>query len=161
MYRGSYKGLMGKPCATMNTTIKTFHNERRKKMNPVEEFIEEFIEEGTEDDYIKAIDLFKTYTKWAIINNKYKCTNTRFGLEFTAKFPNKEHKRDGNYYIGCKLKKPIKYFEGDNNMTPAEKEDIVIKLNEIRLGLKTKAATNETAAEVRDLINTIISILTK
>lgn len=46
-------------------------------------------------------------------------------------------------------------------MTPAEKEEIVIKLNDIRLGLKEKAATDETAAEVRDLINTIIQLLIK
>ena len=51
--------------------------------------------------------------------------------------------------------------ERRNNMTPNEREELIIKFNEIRLGLREKAATNETAAEVRDLIDTIINILTK
>lgn len=46
-------------------------------------------------------------------------------------------------------------------MTPAEKEEIIMKLNEIRLGINKKADVDETAAEVRDLINTIIQLLIK
>lgn len=46
-------------------------------------------------------------------------------------------------------------------MTQKEREELVIKLNDIRLGLKKSSTTDETSAEIVDLINTILSILTK
>lgn len=129
-------------------------------MNPVEEFIEECLEEGTSDERLKAIDLFMMYLRWATINNKFKCTNTRFGIEMTRKFK-KIKKESGSYYTECKLKKPIKYFEGETKMSAEEKEEIVVRINDIRSKLGYRATVDETAAEVRDLLNTIINILTK
>ena len=129
-------------------------------MNPVEEFINECVEEGTLNEYISAIDLYMIYLKWATENNKYQCTNTRFGIEMSKHFK-KIKKREGNFYMECKLKKPIKYFEKESKMSPAEKEDIIIRMNDAYMKLGNKAATDETAAEVRDLIDTIISLLIK
>ena len=129
-------------------------------MNPVEEFIEECLEEGTTYDNLKAIDLYMMYLKWATTNNKFECTNTRFGIEMTRKFK-KVKREDGSYYMGCKLKVPIKYFGKEIELTAGEKEEIIVRLNDIRIKLGYKAAVNETAAEVRDLINTIIQLLIK
>jgi len=46
-------------------------------------------------------------------------------------------------------------------MTPAEKEEIIVRLNYVYMKIGNKAAVDETAAEVRDLINTIIQLLIK
>jgi hypothetical protein len=144
----------------MHKTNKTHHKRKEIKMNPVEEFITECIEEGSQDDYLKAIDLYMMYLKWATTNKKFKCTNTRFGIEMTRYFK-KLKKREGYFYTECKLKKPIKYFEGETKMSAEEKEEIIVRLNDVYMKLGYRAATDETAAEVRDLINTIIQLLIK
>lgn len=45
-------------------------------------------------------------------------------------------------------------------MTPAEKEALIVKFNDIKLSLNNKNNT-EDVLEIKDLINTIIEILIK
>lgn len=73
------------------------------KIDPIYEFMNENIRTGNSYDEIKGIDLYNAYTKWAIENNKFLCTNTRFGLEFSKHFK-KIKRHDGVYYNRCIMK---------------------------------------------------------
>ncbi|MBO7691485.1 MAG: hypothetical protein J6T10_02485 [Methanobrevibacter sp.] len=77
--------------------------EYREEMDVLAKFIEDCIVEGNSYDTIKASELYEVYCEWARSNNEYCHTNTRFGKEFSLRFPGKIKKEDGSHYKECKL----------------------------------------------------------
>ena len=85
------------------TCISQASEEYREEMDVLAKFIDDCIEDGTEQDLIKANELYEIYCEWAKTNNEYCHTNTRFGKEFLIRYPNKIKRNDGAYYKNCKL----------------------------------------------------------
>lgn len=83
--------------------IQEASDEYREEMDVLSKFVADCIEEGSSSDKIKANELYEIYCNWANNNNEYCHTNTRFGKEFSLRFPEKEKMRDGFYYKNCKL----------------------------------------------------------
>lgn len=128
--RGPYRKLMGTPGKTRQPAQ---HDHTQKEVKPVENAnpIEEFIKRELTDAVvyvgIKAEELYKAYDKWAILHNKPRCSNTRFGTE-ASKILSKIRRNDGAYYMAVQFKSKrinpytmeakiyndlINYYDGD------------------------------------------------
>jgi len=92
------EGLTEKP-----ECIAQASEEYREEMDVLAKFIDDCIIPGDVMDMIKASELYDVYCEWARSNNEYCHTNTRFGKEFSIKYPGKIKKEDGSYYKECKL----------------------------------------------------------
>lgn len=89
--------------------IKDQRKEYRTEMDAVEAFIED---RCVRDDFahVQAKTLYQEYREWAIDNNQYLMSNTKFGREMAKKFP----KRKSNgviVYGGIRLQDIPKKFE--------------------------------------------------
>ena len=76
-------------------------DEYREEMDGLLQFVTDCIELD-ESDQIKASELYAVYERWAVDNNAYCMTNSKFGKDFSVRFP-KSRKGDGVYYNSCKF----------------------------------------------------------
>lgn len=79
-------------------------DEYRSEMDVLSKFVADCVEETwVPDAAIKASVIYEVYQNWCRDTNEYEHTATRFGKDFSAKFPEKERKTDGLYYKQCVL----------------------------------------------------------
>lgn len=73
----------------------------KNEMDVVARFIEQSCTVSN-DKKVKSTELYQKYKQWAILNNEYAMSSTKFGTEMAKKFQ-KTHNRDGKYYIGLAI----------------------------------------------------------
>lgn len=73
----------------------------RREMDVVSAFIDECCE-LSDGAFVKAAELFQSYSQWADANKEYGMGHIRFGTEISKRFQ-KIKNRDGIFYIGIKL----------------------------------------------------------
>lgn len=77
----------------------------RTEMDALKQFCEDCVEAVQDINYapgIKANELFEVYRRWAVDNNAFEMTSTRFGREISKRYM-KAKRIDGWYYVGCKF----------------------------------------------------------
>lgn len=84
------------------TIVKQQRNEYRTEMDAVENFINDCCVRNPQKRS-KAQQLFSAYREWAIENNQYQMSSTKFGREMGKKF-DKMKSNGTNEYIGIALK---------------------------------------------------------
>ena len=77
----------------------------RQESDVLSKFCEDCIVSCDDDEEakVKANELYNIYKRWCTDNNEYEHTATRFGREFTNKYPHKIRGNDGVYYRYCKI----------------------------------------------------------
>lgn len=86
---------------SMPQSIKVATEEYKSEMDVITAFIDEccIVSAG---ESVKAKDLYQAYKRWAIENEQFLMSNTKFGREIGMKY-RKERGRQGNIYKGLKL----------------------------------------------------------
>lgn len=86
----------------MPKSVEDATNEYRSEMDILSNFCAECIEMDYTAQSL-ASDVYNTYAHWADANNEYKMSSTRFGKEFTKRYPEKLRTGKGIFYKNCKI----------------------------------------------------------
>lgn len=85
--------------------IRAATDDYRAEMDTLQQFCGDCLEDVQDVNYapgIKANELYEVYKRWAVENNAFEMTSTRFGKEVSKRYL-KVKKRDGWYYVGCQF----------------------------------------------------------